>query len=565
MRLNISLFQEHIQDFKQCLRPQTAKRNYESIKAGQHLPGAEYDIYLVKGGTNTPKWLPFIQEYVQTAAVEDLANVINSAVALFKVKTNKGMRIFALAIGNGHHLINRELIEPRFGLLTTLNGVDPKRIKLVDSKRIGIQTLQKREASNLETELSDFGFEFDAELLHVVSGACADEKLGTKLSGSDSLQLTDKVEFKNLPAKLKHLHTVFLADTYKTRFAFIDHIKFEKDPIKIAQLNERLVAAINQRLSTAKIAAAYPDQIEYDQYTNYQFSGLRSVREVSEVALASIYGYLGDLQIQFEHLKRIRITGFANDTAGTSEPLHAYLSFETELKGTKFILCNRKWYSIDDGYLTQLEKEIANNIKNCTSPALKQWPATRNKKNQLTYIEDIYNRQYENEQDYLYLDKQLFSFGKGRGPSKVEVADFFHRPSNKLFCAKRLTASATLNHLFSQATVSAELFRQWPEYKAKFHETADKRWPTKPLGRDTIDALTFVYAIGTERPEDLLELLPVFSKVMLLKHIRMLHRSKFKVEFVKIAMTGASPAEPVETKPVPRKRGPRAMTPPPSP
>ncbi|MCP3060136.1 TIGR04141 family sporadically distributed protein [Myxococcus sp. K38C18041901] len=559
MKLNITLFSKEIQDFDSCLRKSSPSRLPKSIRSNKKLPGAEYDIYLLKAQPNPPKWLPFIHAHVQPGAVADIANAANSALILLKVETPEGLRIFAIAIGHGHHLINKDVIEPQFGLLTTLNGVDPERLKLVDSKRIGVQTLQKREASNLETKLADFDFEFDAELLHIVSGACADEKLGTRIRGSDSLLLTSKLDFEALPEKCLSIHKTFREDTYQKKFSFIDHIKPEKSARTLDKLDSKLVEALNQRLTTAKLSVAYPDQIDYEANSHYVLQGRGSHREFNEVTLPALYDYLGDDEVEFADLKKIRITGIEVDSGAmrqtAAEPLHAYLTYEVDLDGIKFVLCNRKWYRISNDYLDQIQQELATLILPSETPGLKPWHQTLNKKEKLTHIEGDYNIQYKQDADFLYMDKELFTFGPGLGHSKIEIADLFHRPSKKLFCVKRLNDSATLSHLFSQATVSADLFRQHAPYRDKFVTEVTRQWPSQTFSHEDIDSLRFVYALGTERTEPLLEILPIFSKVMLLKHARMLQRTRFKVEIARVEMKpGTAPAAPAVTFPRRRRK-----------
>lgn len=538
MKLNISLFKRDIQDFKDCTRHPAGRSNHKSItpKSKKKSP-FEYDILLAKGRPNEPKWLPFIKPHVDPDEVSNVKNTVNSAVILLKLKMPDGYRIFAVCTGHGHHLLNKDVIEPQFGLLTTLNGIHPERLKLVDSKKIGVQTLQKREASNLETKLADFDFEFDAEILHVVSGACADENLGTRMSGSDSLHLTSKVDFEALPETCRRIYETFRSEKYKQHFSFIDHVKLEKSAARTATLTAKLVEAINQRVTGAKLSVAYPDQIEYADCDYFRISGLGESSEVNEVTLQVIYDHIGKKAITPEDLKNIKIAGFTDQGSRTDvEPLFAYLTFETKLDDETFVLCNRKWYHINDDYLANVHQDLKAQIVDYKSPGLKPWRQTHNSKKQLSYHEGQYNEQYTNDPDYLLLDRKLYNFGPGFGSNRVEVADLFHRASRKLFCVKRLTASATLSHLFSQATVSAELFRQYPEYKKVFLQQVLQRWPDKGMTDSDIDELTFVYAVGTERPESLLDALPVFSKIMLLKHIRMLKRSKFRVELVRVEM-----------------------------
>ncbi|RKH39243.1 hypothetical protein D7X12_24130 [Corallococcus sicarius] len=378
-------------------------------------------------------------------------------------------------------------------------------------------------------------------MLHIISGTCIDDSLGTRIGGSDSLSLNATLDFEELPAKCTALFKRFRGTQYKESFSFIDHIKIEKNTRIKNQLDEQVLDALNKRKNTTQLSVAYPDQIEYEKCVSYLISGKGGAVVHDQVSLDSIYNYIGSETLALDDLKKIKIVGFddlAKESRCTSsEPLYAYLTFETELNNRKYILSNRRWYEIDGDYIDTLNRDLALQVKFCKDPVLKPWLKTKNSKGKWVHDEGDYNLACSSDQDFLLLDKKLFSFGAGRGRSKVEIADLFHRPSAKLLCVKRLSASATLSHLFSQATVSAELFCDMTEYGDKFLSTIAKHWKEPEQDHSYIKTLKFVYAIGTDRTEPLLELLPIFSKVMLMKHIRMLQRTRFDVELTKVTMS----------------------------
>jgi len=228
-KLTIYFCRKEIQSFEECLRPKTQNRQYVLVKTTAPLDGTDYQIYIVKGEPKQPKWLSFVKGYIEEAEVADVTNRTCSMVILLKLQTTDGPRICAVSNGFGYHIINRDTVEPNFGLITTLNCVNPKKIKSMDTRSLGIQTLQKREASNLFTDLGEFAFEFDSEILQIISGACSDTSIGTRMSGSDSLGLTTDVIFSDVPSKCLVVYEKFKLDVYKTKFEFIDHIKYEKD------------------------------------------------------------------------------------------------------------------------------------------------------------------------------------------------------------------------------------------------------------------------------------------------------------------------------------------------
>jgi uncharacterized protein (TIGR04141 family) len=456
-------------------------------------------------------------------------------VILLKLIAQDGIRFFAVSHGFGFHIINKERIESNFGLITTLNSIDPARIKSIDTRSLGVQTIQKREASNLFTDLGEFAFAFDSEILQIISGACNDRALGTKLSGSDNLNLSADLVFEELPEKCLAVYDRYKLDSYKAKFDFVDHIRHEKDPSILDILDQQLVDAINSRQDDLKISVVYPDQIDYEKSSVFRFSGRRRSRshsnEVSDVTLSAVYKHLDSENIDLERLKdKIKVIGIdptTDEPCTPSESLYSYFVFETIFRDKRYVLSNKKWYYIDQDYLIRLNRDLQQHVQQMTSPTLKLWPPTLKS-------EGEYNKLYSIESDYLWLDTDSSFSGAGYSYSKVEVADFYHFPSNKLFFVKKLNRSATLSHLFSQATISADLFRESLEYQDFFLKKLKCKWPTQQFDNTTIQSLTFVYTIGSSRSEDLVESLPVFSKINLLKHLKLLKKLNFPVELAKV-------------------------------
>jgi uncharacterized protein (TIGR04141 family) len=99
-----------------------------------------------------------------------------------------------------------------------------------------------------------------------------------------------------------------------------------------------------------------------------------------------------------------------------------------------------------------------------------------------------------------------------------------------MVCVKKLTKSATLSHLFSQGSVSAQLYNGEEPYRARVEGAV-------PAG-GTANNLTptIVYAIGTSRPGALADELFFFSKVNLLSHARIVRQCGLKVALAKITI-----------------------------
>lgn len=541
MKLSIYLLKSTVSDFSQSLKPESPTRHYQSIRGTHVAEGFEYEVYLVASEPKQPKWVRFIQDHVDYSTIVDLLNISHSMLILIKVQTIDGLRFFAISGTHGYHIINKNYIEPNFGLRTTLNTVDHNKLKLLDTRSIGVQTKQKREATNIDAGIGDFAFEFDTEILRIVQGACVDDSIGSRIGGSDSLQLTTPITFSSLGRLCRDVYSKYKLETYKEHFEFIDYIEFEKDTSIISILDQQLADAINDKQSDLKISMACPDLIEYELASIYKIRGFGRVGEMEAVNLTDTYDFIGSNSISIAQLKNsiffVGVDDSDQERACTPEDcLYAFMTFEGEINGDKYVLSNKNWYKIDSSYLSRIERELSHRVIECITPRLKNWLATANRNGDREYNEGKYNDQYRTEPEFLYLDKECFTFGRGHGRSKIEVADLYHHQTKKLFCIKKLTSSSTLSHLFSQATVSAELFREMEEYKQRFLEVANARWAGVTIDNCVFDELIFVYAIATDRNGNLIELLPIFSKINLLKHMKILQKMKFDVEIAQIQL-----------------------------
>ena len=539
MKLNIYLFKDGVASIDHCIKTSKSGRNYKKIRGGHTLVGAEYEVFLDKGEPKEPDWINFIRNHVDEDKLRGVKNKTCSLLIVLKTDTIEGDRFFAISCGHGYHIINKEMIEFNFGLLTSLNCIEPNKIKSIESRSLGVQVIQNHEASNAEARINEFGFEFDSDILRSVSGVCSDEALASQITGSDNLCITSKIGFTELADKCRESFAKYRLDIYQQNFKFIDFLKYEKDPSIISSLDDYLVNSINERQSTPYLSIAFPDQIEYEKCSYYEIKGLGRREKVGDITSNEIYGYLDDNEVDFAKIKNgIKITGFdeSSNPCTRQESLYSFLTFEKEQDDKRYVLCNGRWYYIKADYVHQIEDEIEEIIATCEAPLLKSWPKNVNSKEKECYTEGFYNMLYENEPEYLYLDKNLFNFGRGFGHSSSEIADIFHRSTNKLIFVKKLNGSSTLSHLFSQGSVSADLFRDFRRYQDTFLDRARNRWPGDTFDHDMLKSLVFVYAIGTAKDVDLMDALPVFSKINLLKHAKIISKLNYKVELARIKM-----------------------------
>lgn len=144
--------------------------------------------------------------------------------------------------------------------------------------------------------------------------------------------------------------------------------------------------------------------------------------------------------------------------------------------------------------------------------------------------EGAYNDRAAHERGWALLDKANFQIG---GPNqKIEICDLLTAGLH-MICVKKRTRSATLSHLFSQGSVSADLYRGEPTYRDRVRAAV----PANSDGdQASSEEPTIVYAIATDRPGVLIDSLFFFSKVNLVAHAKDIRRRGLKVGIAKIQL-----------------------------
>ncbi len=104
-KLNIYLCKRTVATIEECLKPLTEKRHYEPVRGNRDANGMDYEVYLVRGERKTPKWMGFVEPYIDVELLGELENITNSLVIFVKANTSDGERIFAISEGFGYHII----------------------------------------------------------------------------------------------------------------------------------------------------------------------------------------------------------------------------------------------------------------------------------------------------------------------------------------------------------------------------------------------------------------------------------------------------------------------------
>ncbi|MBN8595825.1 MAG: TIGR04141 family sporadically distributed protein [Anaerolineae bacterium] len=529
MKLSFYLFNDTVHEFDDVVKPDKTsgdKPEFAGVDLKESVPFVG-KAYFQRNRPTPPKWLGFITPHCEVGDVSQILNVTNSFLLLIKVSN----RIFAITTGFGFAAINRDKLEMNFGLRTSLNMIDPNRIKRVQARNIDLVTRQKITNVNLDSGLNEFELNSDDDLISSIAGQPKNTKIGKKVAGSDSLILTYEADFKRLGEKCKELLDIYQRDDYKEGFDFVDNIQQVRDKTLIKRLDQILRETLAVR-STEKLTLAQPTIDSEEQIESFRIRFLRESRDVEEVTVEEVYRFFEE---EFEipdsddpieiNPHNVTIIGLDNNQNPVTkgDKLYDYIVFETQLNERTYILSLSKWYEVSADYIQRVQSEVSKiQLLEHTLPKM---------------IEDEHEGEYNQRIASLFpdsvitLDRELIQI---TGHQTIEICDILTKDCN-FVCVKKETRSSTLSHLFAQGRVSAILFNDDQSYREAVLRKTPPEWP---MLFDVINPdkskIKFVFAISSRKHTSLAGSLPFFSKVNLLQTKKDIERMGFKVELAKI-------------------------------
>lgn len=434
---------------------------------------------------------------------------------------NRKNGLFAVVFGYGRYLIDPEVIAGRFGLIVALNTIDPAKLRSLDHKRLESVARHTREQISREGDLKFFGLDVERDLLRGVTGSPGDSDLGLRLTGAESLTVVGDVPLQLLGEKLDKFDELAKDNTYKKSFPWVDNIREVADPGLTRALDEQLIARVKR--DDLEIWLTPPDVLDWTAVGGFRYRDRRNAQQYSDVELSEYYHECGsNLDLSISRLRADRLYCFSAESEQSlgSWSIFRCIVAELEHAGDRFVLSEGKWFQIESSFLASVEKAVKQ-----IPAASYQYPEYRTKN------EENYNKgaAAKSNGELICLDQDCVNFPP-RG--KVEVCDLYAR-NGTFVHVKRCGASSVLSHLFSQATVSAELML----YEASFRKSVleklpeTHRWgdPLKAIEREQFEISLAIVA----RKGKTLEL-PFFSKVNLRNTAKTLQAWGFKVSLAEI-------------------------------
>jgi uncharacterized protein (TIGR04141 family) len=186
-----------------------------------------------------------------------------------------------------------------------------------------------------------------------------------------------------------------------------------------------------------------------------------------------------------------------------------------------FLLTNGKWYKIDSNYVSQINA-VYKELQNKSSINLPDYSHN----NEQDYNLDVSKL----NSDFACMDRNLISYGGGY--SKIEFCDLYSN-QKKIIHVKRYSGSSVLSHLFSQGTVSGELFLSDQEFRNQVNKLLPNSHKIiNPNDKPKANDYEVIFAV-ISKSNNQLEL-PFFSKVNLKNAKRTLETFGFEVSLNKI-------------------------------
>lgn len=469
-------------------------------------------MYYGQSPTRSPWWKEYwgiSQELRQT-----------SVCALVFLPVND--RWFAITFGASYHNLKENSYEYDFGLRTTLNTLDPEKIKSTD---LLIPETAKRQRIQIPnaSSLTYFDFNTDESIVKRLTGAVKEEyrDLLRNATGSSSLRFATACEAHELVELCSRLFEIYIRRDYEESFPDLHNITPIKDPDLIRSLESELLTAFREE--SINLTLGIPDIVDYSTNFIVKYRGAtRQSREYDDVYIGNYREYLNERQINIDDISYFTKHSLCildeNGNILQTFSIYKSLLFDCTHNNKTYHLCDGCWYEIDTNFIERLKTEL-DPIFADTHNVLCECNQKR---------EDEYNKYAKDcspdELEVYCLDKCSIA---PRGQRNVEPCDLIAIKNGfaELIHNKISTRSAYLSHLFNQGVNSAILLRQNAESKSKLKELVEHNNSLEE--RINNDQYQVTYGIISNKRKNLKsDALPIFSRISLLRCVKTLKLMK---------------------------------------
>jgi len=439
--LTIFLLKNGLANFQDAIDPSKPTTAYPLTG----LDGVTGSLFLGQQKKHTPEWVEMVQPYISTS----LSGVLSASRSAVLV-ANHGGRSFAFVFGHGRSLLKATAWERGFGLKVTLNRVDPDALRSIDSKTYEDLVVSTRKQTSKTSSLGSFDLDVGRALVRGVAGNAASNQVFSRFAGSDALRVTTALSFADLPQLLTEIQAAYSATNYRTNFAWIDNIR-EADPTKVPALDRKLVQALQAGGDSAYLAPA--EVIDWEEIEAFNYTNGRQADATEDLSLGTYLDIVTrrNLAISVDSLNshEVRVR-YVNDVEFRKAwSIYDCLVWETQYQSKRYTLFDGRWFQVSRDYAAKVDNFVSR-ISAPSSPIA--FPNANPNESEGDYNDRVAGG---NAALFAMLDRQTFRPSGAATP--IEFCDLMTN-GRKIIHVKKRSSSATLSHLFSQGSVSADLF-----------------------------------------------------------------------------------------------------------
>ena len=292
-RLSIYLIKEEIEE----------EKIFEKDSGVQLLK--EYDqnkkLYYLPSWIHSPAWLNGFFEM----ECDELRQANSRAVLINKLEVDGKTRIFALTFGYAKNLFAEDIIEEQFGLKIVLNTVGINDIRKISKISVGSNQKQSQEQMPRATNINEFGFDLERDLIKTVTGKCEDETFGkANLIGGDIFSVLVERDINNIEEFLVYCYKKYKEEKYKENFEWIDNIKEVKSKGEKENLDNILIQYINSKKYDC-VWMSIPEVIDWEGVNGFNYTNDDVVYD--DIIIEKVVDSLRNDLISVEQLKRKKI------------------------------------------------------------------------------------------------------------------------------------------------------------------------------------------------------------------------------------------------------------------
>lgn len=410
-------------------------------------------VFIKRLSAHAPSWAQFFAGRIEP---ERFGRVKSSAAVLL---TKADGRDFALVFGTGRYLLDPQSIEQRFGLLVTLNAVDPKKVRSIDKASLDRQGMQSRIQASRDASPREFGLDVEQDLVRAVAGTPIEGRVGETIAGFDALHITAHLTFEDLAGRLAKYLRKSRERTYQREFGWIDHVHEVRD----SKLEEALTRALVKELKTGRPFPCWmaPDGIiDWNDVTYFQYGTAYGAPRFSHLALERFVEHIGGRKkLTPDAVEKGRVRALrADDSIAHEWPAERCLQAELQFQQRTYLLNSGKWYLIDRDFVEEIDR-VVRAIPVCDVGLPEYQDAAEGKYNERAAAASG-NRLALMDAD---------TIRHGGGASQIEFCDLYSLDCDMIH-VKRYSGSGALSHLFSQAAVSGQSFKSDEAFRRKVNE-----------------------------------------------------------------------------------------------